>query len=228
MRKLYLVPVIHMSADMGSVAAALVEGSSSHLGQELWHKHEETVLQFWDSIAHFFDSIEVTGFKVYQDGMVADGSAALEIIRNGTRQRSKNYEIIGRLLEKGAVLIKTEDLALVKREHAYIIKMTGSRSRKEKEVAAFRYKLAQDKLLKQRDSYIAKRLKETLGEGETGILFIGAYHDVLSKLPEDIEVIQVKDISKVKEYQQTITNWSKDEGNVNQVAEYLVSPVSIT
>ena len=70
MRKLYLVPVIHMSADMGSLAAALVEGASSHLGEELWHKHEETVSQFWDSIAHFFDSIEVTGLKVYQDGMV--------------------------------------------------------------------------------------------------------------------------------------------------------------
>ncbi len=228
MRKLYLVPIIHMSADMGSVATALAEGASSHLGEEFWQKHKEVVSKFWDSIAHFFDSLEVSGFKVYQDGMVAEGPAALKIIKAGTRQRSKNYEIVGRLLKRGAILIKTEDLALVKREHAYIIKMTGSRSRKEKEVTALRYKLAQNALLRQRDSFIAARINKTLGKQETGILFIGAYHGVFSKLSADIEVIQVKDIARIKAYQQAITNWSKDDQRIQQLAEYLVTPVSVS
>ena len=121
MRKLYLVPIIHMSADMGSAAAVLEEGASTHLGADLWRMHEETVSKFWDTIALFFDSMEVGGFKVYQDGMVTEGSAALRIIRNGARQRSKNYEIIDRLLHRGSILVKTEDLALVQESIDYFI-----------------------------------------------------------------------------------------------------------
>jgi len=90
------------------------------------------------------------------------------------------------------VLVKTEDPVLVKQEYAYIAKIAHSKSPKEKEVWALRYKVAQGRLLRQRDDFIAKRIKGTLGEGETGILFIGAYHDILSRLPEDIQVVRVK------------------------------------
>ena len=88
--------------------------------------------------------------------------------------------------------MKTEDLALVKQEYAHIAKIAHAKSPKEKEAWALRYKLAQDRLLRQRDDFIAKRIKDTLGEGETGILFIGAHHEILSRLPKDIEVVTVK------------------------------------
>jgi hypothetical protein len=213
---------------MGSLASAMDEESSAELGREQWQKHREVVSGFWDSIADLFDSIEVNNFKVYQDGMVTEGTAALRIIKKGISEGSKNYEVIGRLLEKGAVLVKTENLTLVKQEHAFITRMTRSRSRKEKEVAALRYKLAQGKLLKQRDSFIATRIKETLGEGETGILFIGAYHDVLSKLPDDIEIVPVKDVKMLRDYHQTIAGTKKDDHHFNKLAEYLVAPVSLS
>jgi len=225
-RKLYLVPIVHTSADMGSAAPALDEEASAQLGQELWQKHKETVSGFWDSISRFFDSLDVNGFKIYQDGMVANGVTALRIIKNGISQGSKNYEIIGRLLGRGAVLMKTEDIVLVKQEHTFITKMTRSGSRKEKEVAALRYKLAQSRLLKQRDHFIAKTIKETLDEGDTGVLFIGANHGVLSKLPGDIEVTQVKDVDKVREYHKTIAALKKDDQRFHQLAEYLCSPVT--
>lgn len=226
MRKLYLVPIVHMSADMGSLASALDEGASAQLGQDLWEKHKEIVSGFWDSVARFLDSMDVNGFKVYQDGMVADGADALRIIRKGISQGSKNYEIIGKLLKRGAVLMKTEDLALVKQEHAHITKMTRSRSRKEKEVAALRYKLAQNKLLRQRDDFITKRIEQTLAEGETGILFIGAYHDILSRLPDDIRVTQVKDVAKVRQYHEAVAKLKRDDRRFHELAEYLYSPVT--
>ena len=192
MRKLYLVPILHMSADMGSLASTLDETAKAELGQEVWQKHKEAVSTFWDSIRQFFDALDVKGFKIFQDGMVANGADGLRIIKEGISQGSKNFEIIGKLLGRGVVLVKTEDPVLVKQEYAYIAKIAHSKSPKEKEVWALRYKVAQGRLLRQRDDFIAKRIKGTLGEGETGILFIGAYHDILSRLPEDIQVVRVK------------------------------------
>lgn len=58
-----------------------------------------------------------------------------------------NYQIISSLLQRGAVLVKTADVSLVKKEHSYIIKLTGAKSLLEKETAAMRYKLAQRQLL---------------------------------------------------------------------------------
>lgn len=192
MRKLYLVPILHTSADMGSLASALDEIPKTELGQEVWQKHKGVVFYFWDYISRFFEALDVKGFKIFQDGMVADGADGLRIINEGISHGSKNFEIIGKLLERGAVLVKTEDPALVKQEYAYIAKIAPAKSPKEKEAWDLRYRTAQDRLLRQRDDFIAKRIKDTLGEDETEILFIGAYHKILPGLPEDIKVIVVK------------------------------------
>jgi hypothetical protein len=226
-KKLYLVPIIHTSVDMGSLASALDKGATVGLGQELWQRHKEIVSHFWDSIAQFFDSLDVHGFKVYQDGLIADDTDGLRIVKEGISRGSKNYAIIGNLLERGTVLVKTEDPALVKQEHAYITKVAQSKSLREREAAVLRYKLAQGKLLKQRDDFIAKSIGETLGEGETGILFIGAYHDVIPKLLQDIKVNEVKETKKVREYQRALLNWRRDKRRFEQLTEYLISPVTL-
>lgn len=224
MRKLYLVPIIHTGPDMGSLAPALDKRAAAKLGHELWQRHKEVISGFWSSIARFFDCLDVSGFKVYQDGLVVNGVEGLRIVREGTSQGSKNYEIIGKLLERDAVLVKTEDLTLVKQEHDYLTKMTRSKSLREKESAALRYKLAQGTLLRQRDDFIAKRIDETLREGETGILFIGAYHDILSKLPDNIWVIQVKDAAMVREYHEALLKMKTPSHHFQQLADYLISP----
>jgi hypothetical protein len=226
MKKLYLIPIIHMSADMGSMASALDEKGTTKLKPELWQRHKEFVSIFWDSISGFLDLLDVNGFKVYQDGLVADGAEGLRIVRESIIQESRNYEIVGRLLERGAILMRTESLSLVKQEYSYINKITRSRSLKEREVAALRYKLNRGKLLKQRDDFIAGRINETLAEGEAGILFIGAYHDIISRLAPDIRVGQVKEVARVKEYHTTLINKRKYDQYLRELGEYLTSPVS--
>jgi hypothetical protein len=226
MRSLYVIPIIHMSADMGSIASALDDKGTTKLTPELWQRHKEIVAVFWDSIGRFLDSLNVNGFKVYQDGLIADGAEGLRIVRESISQGSKNYQIVGRLLERGSVLLKTEDLSLVKQEYSYITKMTRSRSLKEREVAALRYKLTRGKLLKQRDEFIAERINETLTEGETGILFIGAYHDVIKRLAPDIKVGQVKEVARVKEYHRVLINTKRYDQSLHELAEYLTWPVS--
>ena len=226
MRKLYVIPIIHMSADMGSIASTLDDNATAKLTPELWQRHKEIVSAFWDSISLFLVSLDVNGFKVYQDGLLADGEEGLRIVRESVSQGSKNYAIISRLLERGAVLVKTESLSLVKQEYNYITKMTRSKSLKEREVAALRYKLAQGKLLKQRDEFIAGRINETLAEGKTSILFIGAYHDVVHRLATDIRVGQVKEVARVKEYHKSLTNTKRHDQQLQELGKYLVSPVS--
>ncbi len=226
MRKLYLIPIIHMSADMGSVASILDDKANARLTPELWQRHKDIVSVFWDSIGRFLDSLNVNGFKVYQDGLIADGEEGRRIVREGISQGSKNYEIVGRLLERGAVLVKTEALSLVKQEYSYITKMTRSRSLKEREVAALRYKLARGKLLKQRDEFIAGRINETLAEGENGILFIGAYHDVIHRLDPDIKVGEVKEVARVKDYHKSLINKRRYDQYLQSLGEYLTSPIS--
>ncbi len=227
MRKLYLVPIIHTGSDMGSVARMLSERGAAVLGKELWHRHQETVSGFWDSITEFFSSLEVSGSKVYQDGLVASGEGGLRIVNEGVKSGSVNYRIIAGLLDRGAVLIRTEDISLIKREHAYITKLASAKSLLEREAAALRYRLAQRRLLEERDNSIARVIGGTLKEGETGILFIGAYHDVLHKLPADIRVVQVKEVAKVREYHMLLAGMgSRIQGqHLNQLAQYLVSPV---
>jgi hypothetical protein len=225
MKKLFLIPIIHMSADMGSMASTLDDAANAELKPELWQKHKEIVAIFWDSISRFLDSLKVNGFKVYQDGMISDGEDGLKIVKEGIKQGSKNYEIIGKLLERGAVLIKTESLSLVKQEYSYITKISRAKSLKEKEVAALRYKLAQSKLLKQRDDFIADRIDETLAEGETGILFIGAYHGVIHKLASEIKVVQVKEITRVREYHRYLVNTRRNDQYFQKLGEYLTSHI---
>jgi len=224
-RKLYLVPVIHMSADMGSLAAALDERAAAELGQELWHKHKEVISGFWESIAQFFALLDVGGFKVYQDGLVADGDDGLRIVNQGVKEGSRNYEIVSHLLRRGATLVRTEDISLVKKEYDFITKMAQAKSLRQRGVASLRYRLAQGRLLEQRDGSIAARINITLKEGETGILFIGAYHHVLPKLAADIEVTQVKEVTKVREYHQLLAGPRRQGNHAKQLAEYLISPV---
>jgi hypothetical protein len=213
---------------MGSLALALEQSATIELGQELWQKHKGIVSSFWDSIAQFFHSLDVKGFKIYQDGLVADGDEGSRIVEQGIKEGSPNYEIISHLLHRGAILVRTEDISLVRKEYSLITKMAQAKSLRQRETAALRYKLARGSLLEQRDNFISTRVNETLKEGETGILFIGAYHDVLPGLAPDIKVTQVKEVAKVKEYHRALINSRRRDQHFQQLNEYLVSPVSST
>ena len=88
------------------------------------------------------------------------------------------------------------------------------------------YKTREPSQTQQRDEFIAGRINETLAEGETGILFIGAYHDVVHRLAPDIRVGQVKEVARVKEYHKSLINTKRHDQQLQELGEYLVSPVS--
>jgi len=227
MKKLIYVPIIHMSADLGSIANHVDKRGIAVFGEEFWKKHRETISGFWDSIVKYFSNLEVNDFKIYQDGMVADAEVGQKIVEEGVKSGSKNYEIIDDLLKKGAVLVKTEDFALVKEERDRIVKITQAATTTQKLIAYLKYKLAKNRLLKKRDNYIAKRIDETLDYGETGILLIGAYHDIIPKLAKDIQVIEVKEARKISRYQNLLLSARKNKLEFEELNKYLISPVTL-
>lgn len=225
MRTLIYVPIIHTSADLGSLAKDVTKRGIADLGQEVWKEHIKTVEDFWDAIALYFNSIYVFGMKIYQDGMVAEGEVGEKIVEEGIKSGSKNYEVISRLLEKGAVLVKTEDFNLVKEERDRLLKITQAKSITAKLLGFMKYKLTKNILLNKRDKFIAKRIVETLYQGETGIIFIGAYHNIKKRLPKDIQIMEVKDIEKVREYQRLLPFYHKHKEKLEELNRYLISEV---
>ena len=226
MRILIYVPIIHTSADLGSLAGDVTKRGIADLGEDVWKEHQRTVEGLWDAISHYFDSMDVSGMKIYQDGMVADGEVGQKIVEEGIKSGSKNYEIISKLLQKGAILVKTEDFKLVKEERDRLLAMTQAKSITLKLIALIKYKLVKNRLLIKRDKFIAKRIDETLNQGETGIIFIGAYHNIKKWLPKDIQIKEIKDADKIREYQRLLPFYNKNQERIEELGRYLVSGIN--
>jgi hypothetical protein len=223
MRTLIYVPVIHTSADLGSLGKDVTKRGIADIGEGVWEKYKAAVEKFWDVISDYFDSIDVSGMKVYQDGMVADGEVGQRIVEEGAKSGSRNYELVAMLLKRGAILVKTEDFKLVKEELDRLAALTQAKSISHKFIAFIKYKLVKDRLLDKRDKFIAKRIDESLRQDETGIIFIGAYHNIKKRLPGSIRVSEIKDARLVKEYQRLLPFCHKNKERFEELSKYLIS-----
>ena len=227
MKALIYVPIIHTSADLGSLAKDLNRRGIADLGEELWREHIKTVETFWDELSHYFDSIDVSGMKIYQDGMVAGSGVGQKIVEEGAKSGSKNYELVSELLKRGAILVKTEDFKLVKKERDRLIAITQAKSLPEKLIAFMKYKVIKNRLLNKRDEFIARRIEETLNQDGTGIIFIGAFHNIKERLPKDVRIMEIKNTEKVREYQKLIPFYDKNRERIEKLGRYLISKIEV-
>ena len=225
MRMLIYVPIIHTSADLGSIAEDVTKRGIKSLGEEIWTKHRKTVEGFWNAISDYFDSLDVKGMKIYQDGMVGEGEVGKKIVEDTAKAGSKNYQLVAKLLERGAILVKTEDFKLVKQEYDRLLAITRAKSTIRKVMAFLKYKLIKTTLLNKRDAFIAKRIDETLGPDEGGILFIGAFHKIKNRLPENIQVREIKDTDKVRKYQKLLPFHNKYQRKFDELGSYIISEI---
>lgn len=224
MRKLVYVPVIHTGSDMGSMRDELGSKTASLLGEEQWKNHVNTVNAYWESIVHYFQNLDYTvkGVKLYQDGMFAEGDAAMKILDAGIEAGSRNSEIVLNLIMRGGILVRTEDYRLVKNEYDRIQSLIKPANSLSLLYNLLRYKISKTSDLQKRDAFIAGRISDTLRVNETGILFIGAYHDIIRLLPKDIEVTEVKKTEKVKAYQRLIQSGpGKKPRLLGELSQYL-------
>jgi len=223
MRTLLYIPIIHSGADMGSLAASLTQKGVDEFGKEFWESHISTVEKYWEIIRKFCGSIDCKSktVKIYQDGMVIDGEIAIKIIEDSVKAGSKNYEIISELISRGAIIVKTEELSLVKKEIALLTKIPSNGPVITKILKILWFKILRAKLLHQRDKFIAGRIAATLGPDETGIIFIGAYHNIMKKLPNDIKITEFKKVQKVRAYQKIIPFHLKKKEQFMALTQYL-------
>jgi len=222
MRKLLYVPVVHVESDLGSIAPDIDKRSAGICGEERWEKHKKTVNSFWDSIEDYFKKMDAGNLKIYQDGLLADGALGRKIVEEGARRGSRNFHIILDLMERGGEIRKTEDVGLLKEEYNHILKLAQTKSFWEKTTAYFDYRIRKDRIMEERDQFVAKTIDKTLEEEKRGVLFMGAFHDVSRYLAGDIDVKEVKSIEKVRTYFTELIS-GKNEGKFNQLTEYLIS-----
>jgi len=198
-RKLMCVRIVHSQVDLGSVAERLGAVGRERLSAEAWGKHQEEVAAFWQRLrADVMERVEreLAGagwgkLRIYQDGMPAGGETARRIVDDVADKGSLNYQMLRELLERGARLEKTEHVGLLREEYRLIREIVAAPGPAERAHAQQTYRRRSEALLARRDCFIARRIDETLREGEVGLLFIGASHRVRSYLPGDIKTIRL-------------------------------------
>lgn len=209
---------------MGSLGPVLEKASASYLGERRWARHSETVSAFWRAIREFLSSVDAETLRVYQDGLAAEGELGRKVVEEAARRGSNNHRILLELMGRGAELRRTEDIDLLLEERRQVLNATGGDSEGHGVIDRPEYQRKKEKLADQRDRFVAERINETLKPGETGLLFMGADHDVLSHLAGDIIVISVKEREKVRAYFQELLV-GQDEDKFESLARYLASTV---
>ena len=211
---------------MGSLAQDLEIRAKKTVKAINWRKHKSIIENYWVEIDRYWKNKDVFGFKIFQDAMATNGMVGQKIVVDLAKKGSMNYKIVKQLMKKGAQLVKTEDPDLLKEEYFLTKELVKRKSLLAGLFAFLRYKWRKGGLLAKRDSYIAKRIDESLQEGEIGVCFLGARHQVLPILSKDIMVITLKNPEKVKEYYQKFTT-QKWEGKVNDLSRYLTAPIRV-
>lgn len=228
MRRLLYVPVIHSEADLGSAGAALARESVALWGERRWALHKQTMGKFWQSVRRSLLSLDCRRIKVYQDGLAAEGEVGRRIVEEAAGRGSENYRLVLELLQGGAELRKTEDPLLLLQEQEDMHSAGQPGVAGGKQLAGEDGRRAQrDRLVQERDAFMAQAIGSTLKEGEVGILFVGAHHGVASRLADDISVETVKDRALVQAYFEELLLGNDDE-RFKGLSRSLASPVNLS
>lgn len=190
MRKLIIIRIVHTPFDMGSARDGLEREGIARLGKQRWEENLRRIEKFWSEVEKEAEPLatEPEKLRIYQDGLPCAGALGEKIVRETAAKGSRNYQIIQRLMDRGARIEATESPELLKQEYGYIKALLEAKTGEEKRTAEDRYSQVKDRLLEERDVFIAHSIDSTLKEGETGILFIGASHNVLPRISKDIDV----------------------------------------
>lgn len=189
-RRLIVVRIVHTPSDMGSAEAGLIRSGMDAMGEQRWLENQRKIEEFWLDLEKEVLALgkDVKKLHIYQDGLPCSGPLGERIVRETASRGSRNYQIVQRLMEQGAKIEATESAELLRQEYEYIKAILEAGSEAERRAAEERYDRVKDELLEERDRFIARAIDASLPDGETGLLFIGAAHDVQSKLPRDIDV----------------------------------------
>lgn len=194
-RLLYVIPIVHTEADLGSLAARTKQHSGAT--PESWDRKQATIAKFWAAIAQWCARelpADLSRFRLYQDGLPVCGRERA-IVEDLALRGSANHRLLLDLLARNAALEGTESAPLLIEEYKLAQAMLSSPAPAGAATSPpSKAELAQRaaSILAQRDAFIARRIDDTLKQGERGVLFIGLLHDVLTKLPRTLDIHTVR------------------------------------
>lgn len=173
---------------MGSAGNTVRRAYVDRARENAWEKSRLAIADFWDAIETAMDSLRLDYRKarLYQDGLPACGLEE-KIVRDLAMQGVPNYRILLKLMERGATLEGTEDPDLLRTEYELIMSTAAGATDAGRSEGAARLR----DLLDQRDRFIARRIDATLAPEDIGILFLGALHRAVQKLPGSIQVVSL-------------------------------------
>jgi len=185
------IPIVHTQADMGALRLPIARAARMKLGQRGWQRKVRAVEQIWMEIERVLRNLKLPygQVRLYQDGLPVCGREEA-IVAELAGAGSRNHRILLDLMARGATLMGTEAWELLKEEYRLAQESLASQGGAGTPApSAVRSPAAGESILEQRDRFIARRINETLKEGETGILFLGMLHAVERHLSQDIQVI---------------------------------------
>lgn len=189
MRRLIWVPIIHTTADMGTMEPELRALYEEKTGTQ-WESHKTAVEEMWDLITDKIEQLDLdySRVRLYQDGLPECGQE-LEIARDIAESGSRNHQLLLQFVDRGATLMGTESRDLLLEEYQTLQETLETLKSGEAENAPPDRRKQSLELLRKRDRHIAERIGETLEPGETGIVFLGLLHSIKDLFPSDVEVI---------------------------------------
>ena len=228
MRRVLLVPLVHDAADLGAVGPALLAETIRIAGPERWATHTQTLQRYWIEVAAFLRRMDPHQLKLYQDGLPVGGSVGRAVVEEAARRGSRNYRLILDLLDRGAELRQTEDPELLRQEYDLLAReplVAPAAGRRRTRQAPLPDPERRGRLLRERDEFIARTIDASLGDGEVGVLFLGAEHQATARLAPDIDVQPLKDPVLVRAYFQTLLAPGHEPERA-RLASYVASPVA--
>lgn len=182
---MYVIPIAHSSADMGSLRDQI----------PISEEYEAAVTKYWVEVGRFVKDTFISGNvrvnKVYQDGL-PDGSEE-DVAKVVMQAQTANYEILRWLKSAGISIRGAEDNDLLLKEYQNYLTLLHPPQDVDVWLEA---KMAYAQVLGERDIYIAQRIREDLLPGETGVLFIGAAHQVAALLENELCILKPEQLSQ--------------------------------
>jgi len=222
MRRLLHVPVVHEESDIGASRTLLGQRSRQIVGTGRWEFHERTLCRYWESVATHLRSVDLRGAKLFQDGLTVEGETGERIVKEAARTGSHNYRLLLELIERGARLEETEKLELLLQERDLLRDRLQERSPASRPRSCPEHRASYEQLLRERDRYIAGAINEGLEEGELGVLFVGAQHEIAPYRAPDIGVEAVADPFLVRAYMNELFSGS-DNHRLEELAMRLTA-----
>ncbi|MQL52179.1 hypothetical protein GFC01_07820 [Desulfofundulus thermobenzoicus] len=165
-RKLYLVPLLYVP-------------------KEVPEDFQQKVNSYWQQVEQQLNSLESKMGaikKIYHESLAVGGDTGLSLIQ---KFHEKSYQIIKEKCDRGASLQATEDMELFTEAMDWGNCLQVVMSQKTFDTISKFYREASEK----RFAHISRQIEQTLGEGETGALFIREDHGV--QFPPDVHVFYV-------------------------------------